>query len=106
VNLSPIEKNRLLKLAAAVCAFGFATLRPIQAADAADSASGSGIGGDQVVRLNEMEVFTSPTSALTQSPADSKLDALEPNTVISAQTINNQIAPTADYAKSRRSPRA
>ena len=88
-----------MKLAAAVCAFGFATLRPIQAADAADSASGSGIGGDQVVRLNEMEVFTSPTSALTQSPADSKLDALEPNTVISAQTINNQIAPTADYAE-------
>jgi len=45
-----------------------------------------------------MEVFTAPTSALTQAPVDSKLDSTQPNSQISAQTINNQIAPTADYA--------
>ncbi len=50
------------------------------------------------VRLDEVEVFTAQTSALTQAPVDSKLDATQPSSVISAQTINNQIAPTADYA--------
>lgn len=53
---------------------------------------------DEPVRLDEMEVFTSPTSAQTQAVTDSKLSTLEPQSAISAQTINNQIAPTADYA--------
>ena len=55
-------------------------------------------GGGPVVRLDEMEVFTAKTSAQTQSVTDSKLDVLEPQSVISAQTLNNQVAPTADYA--------
>jgi iron complex outermembrane receptor protein len=50
------------------------------------------------VRLAEVEVFSSPTSAQTQAVTESSLNALEPQSVISAQTINNQIAPTADYA--------
>ncbi len=106
VNLSPTEKIRLLKLAAALCAFGFTTLRPALAADAAQSAdtaaaasgSGAGTGSDEVVRLNEVEVMESADSAQTLAPTDGKLDAMEPTTIISAQTLNNEIAPTADYA--------
>jgi len=82
-------------------AFAIAALLPARAADSADISAGgsssSGSGG-QIVRLNEMEVFSSPTSALTQAPVESKLDSMEPNSIISAQTINNQIAPSADYA--------
>ena len=45
-----------------------------------------------------MEVFSAKTSAQTQAVTDSNLNTLEPQSVISAQTLNNQIAPTADYA--------
>ena len=45
-----------------------------------------------------MEVFTSKSSALTEAVTEGNLNALEPQSVISAQTINNQLAPTADYA--------
>ena len=37
-------------------------------------------------------------SALTQAPTDAKLDSIQPNSFISAQTINNSLAPTSDYA--------
>jgi iron complex outermembrane recepter protein len=53
---------------------------------------------DGTVRLDEMEVFSAQTSAQTQAVTDSNLGTLEPQSVISAKTINNQIAPTADYA--------
>jgi len=53
---------------------------------------------DVAVRLDEMEVFSSPTSAQTQAITESNLNAIEPQSLISAQTINNQMAPTADYA--------
>jgi iron complex outermembrane receptor protein len=35
---------------------------------------------------------------MTQAPVESKLEAVQPQSIISAQTINNTIAPTADYA--------
>jgi len=70
---------------------------PVAAADAADAAADSADSGE-TVRLDEVEVFTSKTSAQTQAVTESKLDALQPQSLISAQTINNQIAPTADYA--------
>jgi iron complex outermembrane receptor protein len=53
---------------------------------------------DETVRLDEMEVFSAKTSAQTQAVTDSNLTTLEPQSVISAQTLNNEIAPTADYA--------
>jgi iron complex outermembrane receptor protein len=56
------------------------------------------VASDQTVRLDEVEVFTAKTSAQTQSVTDSNVNTLEPQSVISAQTLNNQIAPTADYA--------
>ena len=63
-----------------------------------DNAPASSAGSDEPVRLDEMEVFTSQTSAQTQAITEGNLNAKEPQSVISAQTINNQIAPTADYA--------
>lgn len=70
---------------------------PVSTAAAGADAGGSDTSG-QITRLSEVEVFTAQTSALTQAPVDSKLESTQPNSVISAQTINNQIAPTADYA--------
>jgi len=75
-----------------------APLAPTPPSVAPATAAGSTDSGNTVTRLDEMEVFTAQTSALTQAPVDSKLDALQPSSMISAQTINNQIAPTADYA--------
>ena len=98
MNLSPIENARVFKFAAALCAFGFAAFQSAHAADSAGAPGASPSSGDQIVRLNEFEVFDAPTSALTQAPTDSPLEAMQPTSVISAQTINNQIAPTADYA--------
>ena len=80
-------------LAAVILAGSFHSLR----ADEALAGSAS-VSGEQAVRLNEVEVFSVNTSALTQAHTDSPLDATQPTSVISAQTINNQIAPTADYA--------
>jgi iron complex outermembrane receptor protein len=53
---------------------------------------------DKAVRLTEVEVTEGRTSALTQAPTDERLDTIQPQSIISAQTINNTIAPTADYA--------
>jgi iron complex outermembrane receptor protein len=72
-------------------AFGDPTPAPASA-PAASSPS------NDMVRLDEVEVFTSPTSAQTQAITESNLNAIQPQSVINAQTINNQIAPTADYA--------
>jgi len=56
------------------------------------------VSSDKAVRLTEVEVTEGRASALTEAPVDSRLDAIEPVSVISAQIINNTIAPTADYA--------
>ena len=89
---------RSIRFAAVLVA---ASLGSLHAADAPDSTAGapSDSGADRnIVRLDEMEVFSLATSALTQAPVESRLESIEPNSLISAQTINNQIAPTADYA--------
>jgi iron complex outermembrane receptor protein len=83
---------RLLSFAAIVSVAGWPALR------AADNTTAGDATGDQALRLDEVEVFSSRTSALTQAPVDSILEATEPTSIISAQTINTEIAPTADYA--------
>ncbi len=102
VNPTPPRTPRILRLAAILLA---ASLGGLHAADApavavpAAPAPDAGADADRTVsRLDEMEVFSVGTSALTQAPVESKLESIEPNSMISAQTINNQIAPTADYA--------
>jgi len=61
----------------------------------ADAAS---VDSTKAIRLTEVEVTEGKTSALTQAPVDASLATAEPQSIISAQTINNTIAPTADYA--------
>ena len=65
-------------------------------ADVAPSAAGG--NADGVYRLNEVEVSENATSAQTMAPTESKLEALQPDSTISVQTINNTLAPTSDYA--------
>jgi len=50
------------------------------------------------VRLQEFEVTEARTSALTMAPTESRLEATQPQSIINLQTIQNSIAPTADYA--------
>jgi len=69
-----------------------------QTAPPASQPSGASDGQDGTVRLTEMEVTEGRVSALTEAPVESKIEAVEPQSIISAQTINNTIAPTADYA--------
>ncbi len=51
----------------------------------------------KAVRLDEIEVTEKRTSALTQAPTESRLDVVQPQSVIDISTITNSIAPSADY---------
>ncbi len=51
----------------------------------------------KIVRLEEIEVTEKRTSALTQAPTESRLDVLQPQSVIDISTITNSVAPSADY---------
>jgi len=53
---------------------------------------------DKVVRLEDFEVTEPRVSAQTMAPTESRLDVVQPESVINLQTIQNSIAPTADYA--------
>ncbi len=50
------------------------------------------------LRLEEFEVSAPRTSALTAAPVESNLNTVQPQSSIGLQTIQNSIAPTADYA--------
>lgn len=90
-----IKRNiRLAAALAAACLF--AQAMRAQAAAGGDAPGGEGT--EKTVRLTEVEVTEGRMSALTQAPTDARLDTVEPQSLISAQTINNTIAPTADYA--------
>lgn len=52
----------------------------------------------ETIRLQEFEVTEPRTSAVNMAPTDSRLEATQPESIINLQTIQNQIAPTADYA--------
>ncbi len=53
---------------------------------------------ETTIRLEEFEVSAPRNSALTSAPTDSKLEAMQPQSVISLEFIANNVAPTADYA--------
>lgn len=89
MNLTTLKPKYLLLLTGLACCAA-----PARAADG-DKDPGD---GSQTVRMDEVEVFSSPTSAQTQAVTDSKLEAMEPMSFINAQTINNMVAPTSDYA--------
>jgi iron complex outermembrane receptor protein len=53
---------------------------------------------EKAVRLQEFEVTEPRTSAVSMAPTDSRLETTQPESIINLQTIQNSIAPTADYA--------
>ncbi|MCX6944983.1 MAG: TonB-dependent receptor [Opitutales bacterium] len=85
--LTHLRLRLCFPFAAAVSA---AALLPWSAVIAADS--------DHVLRLEEFEVAASRSSALTAAPTDSRLEARQPQSVLSLQYLSNNVAPTADYA--------
>ena len=54
--------------------------------------------GGPALRLEDLEVTAPRTSALTQAPTDSRLDARQPVSILSLEYISNNVAPTADFA--------
>jgi iron complex outermembrane receptor protein len=90
--------GRVHIVAAALAAcFPLETLVAQTAGPAPEPTTGT-VSSDKAVRLTEVEVTEGRVSAVTEAPVDSRLDVLQPQSVISAQTISNTIAPTADYA--------
>jgi iron complex outermembrane receptor protein len=53
---------------------------------------------EKTIRLQEFEVSEPRTSAQSMAPTESRLEATQPESIINLQTIQNSIAPTADYA--------
>ena len=51
----------------------------------------------KTIRLEEIEVTEKRTSALTQAPTESRLDVVQPQSVIDISMITNGLAPSADY---------
>ena len=89
--LHPLRLSRAVLFAA--LSFG-----PLLAQPAARIARNDQTAADKAVRLEEFEVSAPRTSALSAAPTDSRLDALQPQSVISLDFIANNVAPTADYA--------
>src|SRR5580658_7680741 len=106
VNLTTrtnITRIPFLNLSLALAAFLIVPVLPVSAQSspppsAPDSSPSSATSSEEPVRLTEMEVTEGKVSAMTEAPVEGKLDAIQPVSIISAQTINNTIAPTADYA--------
>lgn len=53
---------------------------------------------DSVVRLEEFEVSEPRTSAQSMAPTESRLEAIQPQSIINLQTIQNSLPPSSDYA--------
>jgi iron complex outermembrane receptor protein len=85
------HRKQLIFLGALLSAFLSPAMRALDGA-------GMATAGGSAVRLEDFEVSESRTSAQTMAPTESRLDAVQPQSIINVQTIQNSIAPTADYA--------
>jgi len=94
VNLILFRLCRFIPLAAVVVTVALPPLR----ADNFDPAADKGKSKDPTVRLEDFEVTEPRVSAETMAPTESRLDALQPMSIINLQTIQNSVAPSADYA--------
>jgi iron complex outermembrane receptor protein len=81
---------------ASTLALGLCT-RLIADAPSAGDSSDAGAASDRITRLDEVEVTSAANSALRQAPSESSLDALQPQSTVSLQTITNSLPPSADY---------
>jgi iron complex outermembrane recepter protein len=97
VNLTFFRLSRFIPFVAVILAATLPSLR----ADNFDPAAPDKTkdkDSDQLVRLEEIEVSEPRTSAIVSAPTDSKLDARQPQSILSLQYISNNVVPTADYA--------
>ena len=85
---------RQIVAAALLAAFAFAPLGAQEVTAGKRETNDAG----KTIRLEEFEVTEPRTSAQTMAPTESRLDVVQPESVINLQTIQNSIAPTADYA--------
>jgi len=100
---NPKLKSNRVRIPAAAFAAAFISLASLRAQTAPAPAPQPAVStpadpSDKTLRLTEVEVTEGRSSALTEAPVESTLDATQPQSFISAQTINNTMAPTADYA--------
>ncbi len=92
VNSFPsIPSHRLLLIGALIVTAGFLHGQT-KVARVTETSS------ERALRLEEFEVSAPRTSAITAAPTDSRLDAMQPQSVLSLDYIANNVAPTADYA--------
>ncbi len=94
MNLIKPRPDRIAQLVALLALAAFAPLRAQNAAPAKETDKNK----DAIVRLQEIEVSEPRTSAISAAPTDSKLDALQPQSVINLDYIANNTAATSDYA--------
>ena len=76
----------------------FAAILATEPVRAQQANTGTTQKDQEILRLQEYEVSEPRNSAQTMAPTESRLDVVQPESVINLQTIQNQIAPTADYA--------
>ncbi len=95
MNTYKVTTNRLLSatLLSALISISVLSAASLKAADATTASS-----TDKTVRLEEVVVIEARTSAETMAPFESSLDAVQPQSVINLQTIQNNLPPTSDYA--------
>ncbi len=86
------QSNRFISLLALTTLLPLAPL-----AWCADGTAAADTTGN-AVRLEDVEVRARRVSALTQAPTESKLEARQPQSIISLDYIANNVVPTADYA--------
>ncbi len=75
-----------------------AGIDPAAAPDGAYSNDPAAAAKQTAIRLEEVQVNAPRDSALSMAPTQSPINALQPQSAISLETIQNSIAPTADYA--------
>lgn len=80
------------------CVLSLLALAVALIAAAPTARSAEAVKPASAVRLEDFEVIESRSSAQTMAPTESRLETVQPESIISLQTIQNSIAPTADYA--------
>lgn len=98
VNLTSIPYRSCIKLAAILLLISLGAAHEAAAADPAATGDDASASKQKAIRLEEVQVNEARTSADTMAIADSSLDALQPESIVSMETIQNNIPPTADYA--------
>ena len=96
VNLTT-SHTRLYIRTLALCA-AIAGLVPVHAQTTPAATTGKTEKETGIVRLEEFEVSEARTSAESMAPTTNRLEAIQPESIINLQTIQNSIVPTADYA--------